>query len=194
MEYNSLYNEKSKEVRNKKERQKNNCMYAYNDGGNQRNTGYVVCCSMCTSIICWHVFILGSAFVSGSMYFFFSDTYFSIELLDMYYSQNSHIPYILVDSPGYGFSGVMSWRGWEKNKCSRKLTKTFEKILFSLLQWVCWTRRQTFNAIWASHCWCTSPQWCWLHDWAKIDLDCRLIPENLVMNRVNKFGAMVDSV
>ena len=99
------------------------------------------------------------------------------------YSQNSHNPYLSVDSPGYGFSGVMGWKGWEKNKRSRKLMKIFEKILFSLLQWVCWTRRQTFNPIWASHCWCTSPQWCWLHDWAKIDLDCRLIPENLVINR-----------
>ena len=102
---------------------------------------------------------------------------------NLLYSQNSHNPYLSVDSPGYGFSGVMGWKGWEKNKRSRKLTKIFEKILFSLLQWVCWTRRQTFNAIWASHCWCTCPQWCWLHDWAKIDLDCRLIPENLVMNR-----------
>ena len=27
------------------------------------------------------------------------------------YSQNSHNPYLLVDSPGYGFSEVMGWRG-----------------------------------------------------------------------------------
>ena len=39
MEYNSLYKErKSKEQQgNKKERQKKNCMDAYNDGGNYRN-------------------------------------------------------------------------------------------------------------------------------------------------------------
>ena len=38
MEYNSLYKGKSKEQQgNKKERQKKNCVYAYNDGGNHRN-------------------------------------------------------------------------------------------------------------------------------------------------------------
>ena len=35
-----------------------------------------------------------------------------------------------MDSPGYGFSGVMGWRGWEKNKCSRKLTKILRKSYF----------------------------------------------------------------
>ena len=39
MEYNSLYKErKSKEQQgDRKERQKRNCVYAYNDGGNHRN-------------------------------------------------------------------------------------------------------------------------------------------------------------
>ena len=38
MEYNNLYKEKSKEQQgDKKERQKRNCVYACNDGGNHRN-------------------------------------------------------------------------------------------------------------------------------------------------------------
>jgi len=34
------------------------------------------------------------------------------------YSRTSYNPYPLVDSPGYGFSGVMGLWRWEKNKCS----------------------------------------------------------------------------
>ena len=46
------------------------------------------------------------------------------------YSQNSLNPYLSVDSPGYGFSEVMGWRGWEKNKRSRKLTEISRKSYF----------------------------------------------------------------
>ena len=46
------------------------------------------------------------------------------------YSQNSLIPYLLVDSSGYGFSEVMGWRGWEKSRCPRKLTEISRKSYF----------------------------------------------------------------
>ena len=46
------------------------------------------------------------------------------------YSQNSLNPYLSVDSPGYGFSEVMGWRGWEKDKRSRKLTEILRKSYF----------------------------------------------------------------
>ena len=45
------------------------------------------------------------------------------------YSQHPHNTYPLVDSPGHGFSRVMGYRGWEKNKCSQKSWK-FEKSFF----------------------------------------------------------------
>jgi len=46
------------------------------------------------------------------------------------YSQTSHNPYPLVDSPGYGFSGVMGLQGGGKKLSAHKSHENLRKSYF----------------------------------------------------------------